>query len=85
MIASRTWRIGSPDGGERQFALLNLAILEAAYHGTRLYVGVCDCAQAQRHGILILSSSSVEEACVFCGRPVTLMLLRAIRMALLKE
>jgi len=39
MIASSTRRVGSPGGGERQFALLNLAILEGAHRGTRLYVG----------------------------------------------
>ena len=64
-------RLTSPNPHDRQIALLNLGLIDAAVHKRPFYVGQCSCEQALHHGILIMSNSP-QERCLFCGQTIAL-------------
>jgi hypothetical protein len=65
------FRITSLNPHERQFAILNLALLKAIATDTDLYVGLCGCETTLEGGILIIAPRS-REKCLFCSRTVEL-------------
>jgi hypothetical protein len=65
------FRITSLNPHERQFAILNLALLKAIATDTDLYVGLCGCETTLEGGILIIAPRS-REKCLFCSRMVEL-------------
>ena len=64
-------RLADPDPYSHQIALLHLAMLESSMLHLPLYLGMCDCPEARKKGILLMSVSE-QAQCIFCGKVSTL-------------
>ena len=64
-------RLMSPNPNDVQIAAMGIYIFAHEQAGTETFLGVCDCAQAQKLGI-ILASDRDGERCALCGQIVHL-------------